>query len=136
MLLSFSLLCAGKEAKELSVNVEDYVSDIDYHFRNSAKRKRQLREFMNVDNNEVTKVISHVSTRWLSLERKLTQWNTLESYLLSNFDLDDDPTENDPDEKHSREMRLVYKFKQPVSKLHAKLFQSVIPIFGSFDAFL
>ena len=32
-------LCAGKGAKELSVNVEDFVIDIYYHFRRSAKRK-------------------------------------------------------------------------------------------------
>ena len=39
------------------------------------------------------------------------QWNSLKSYLMSNFDLDDDLTENEPDEKPSREKRLVYAFK-------------------------
>ena len=29
--------CAGKGAKEISVNVEDFVIDIYYHFRRSAK---------------------------------------------------------------------------------------------------
>ena len=42
---------------------------------------------MNFNNNEVRKVIDHVSTRWLSfgkcLERTLIQWDSLESYLLS-----------------------------------------------------
>ena len=38
---------------------------------------------------------------------------------MSNFNLDDDPTENDPDEKPSREKRLVNAFKQSVSKLYA-----------------
>ena len=32
------------------------------------------------------------------------QQDSLESHFLSTFDLDDDPTENDPDEKPSREM--------------------------------
>ena len=36
-------LCAGKGAKELSVNIEDFVIDIYYHFPRSAKRKNQLR---------------------------------------------------------------------------------------------
>ena len=64
------------------------------------------------------------------------QWDSLESYFLSNFDLDDDPTENDPAEKPSREMRLVNAFKRPVSKLCAMFVQFVIPIFNSFNTFL
>ena len=95
---------------------------------------------MNFNNNEVRKVIKHVSTRWLSLgkclERTLMQWDSLESYFLSNFDLDDDPTENDPAEKPSREKRLVNAFKRPVSKLYAMFVQSVIPTFNSFNTFL
>ena len=55
---------------------------------------------------------------------------------MSNFNLDNDPTENDPDEKSSREKRLVNAFKQPVSKLYAMFVQSVTPIFDSFNTFL
>ena len=95
---------------------------------------------MNLNNNEVRKVIYHISTRWLSLgkclERTLIQWYPLKSYFMSNFNLDDDPTENDPDEKSSREKRLVNAFKQPVSKLYAMFVQSVTPIFDSFNTFL
>ena len=129
-----------KGAKELSVNVEDFVFNIYHNFRRSAKLKKQLREFMNFENNEVRKVINHVSTRWLSLgkclERTMMQWDSLESYFLSNFDLDDDPIETNPDEKPSREKRLVNALKQPVSKLYVIFIQSVIPIFDSFNAFL
>ena len=64
------------------------------------------------------------------------QWDSLESYFLSNFDLDDEPTENNPDEKPSREKSLVNAFKQPVSKLYSMFFQSVIPISDSFNTFL
>ena len=92
--------CSGKGAKELSLNVENFVIDIYYDFRRSPKQKKQQREFMNLNNNEVEKVVNHVCTRWLSLgkclERTLMQWDSLESYFLSNFNLDDDPTENDP----------------------------------------
>ena len=59
----------------------------------------------------------------------------MESYFLSNFDLDDDPTENDPDEKPRAEKRLLNAFKQPVSMLYAMFVQSVIPIFDSFNTF-
>ena len=95
---------------------------------------------MNFKNKEVRKVINHVSTRWLSLEkclvRTLMLWDSLESYFLSNFDLDDDPIENNPDGKPSRKKRLVNAFKQPVSKLYAMFVQSVIPISDSFNTFL
>ena len=64
------------------------------------------------------------------------QWHSLESYFLPNFNLDDDPTESDPDGKPSRENRLVNAFKQPVSKLYSMFVQSVIPVFDSFDTFL
>ena len=49
--------CTGKGAKDLSVNVEDFVIDISYHFRRSVKKKKQLREFMNF-NNTVAKVVN------------------------------------------------------------------------------
>ena len=70
---------------------------------------------MNFKNDEVRKVIHHVSTRCLSLgkclERTLMQWDSLESYFLSNFGLDYNSSENDPHEKPSREKRLVNAFK-------------------------
>ena len=58
---------------------------------------------MNFNNNRIRKVISHISTRWLSLGKCLArtlmmQWDSLESYFLSNFYLDDDPFENNLDE--------------------------------------
>ena len=96
-------LSAGKGAKELSVNVEDFVIDIYCHFLRSAKRKKQSREFMNFNNNEFRKAIKHSFTRRLSLEkclvRTLMQCDSLESYFLLNFHLHDDPNESDPDDK-------------------------------------
>ena len=66
----------------------------------------------------------------------MMQWDSLESYFLSNFYLDDDPFENNPDEKPSREKRLVNTFKQPVSKLYAMFVYFVIPIIDIFNTFL
>ena len=130
-------LCAGKGAKELAVNIEDFVIDIYYHFWRSAKHKEQLREFMEFNNNEVRKVIKYVSTRWLSLgkclERTLKQWDSLESYFLSYFDLQDD---TEADGQTNRETRLVKAFKSPITRLYAMFVQSVIPVFDSFNTFL
>ena len=64
------------------------------------------------------------------------QWNSLQSYFLSDLDLDDDPTESNPDEKPSTENRLVNAYKRPVRKLYVMFLQSVIPIFDSFNTFL
>ena len=64
------------------------------------------------------------------------QWDSLEPYFLSNFDLGHYPTENDTDEIPSRENRLVNAFRQTVSKSHAMLMQSVILIFDSFNTFM
>ena len=50
--------------------------------------------------------------------------------------MDDNPTENDPDDKPSIEKRLVNAFEQPVSTLYAMFVQSVTPIFDSFNTFL
>ena len=50
--------------------------------------------------------------------------------------MDDEPTENDPDEKPSREKKLVNAIKQTVSKLYTMFVQSVIPIYDSFNTFL
>ena len=53
---------------------------------------------MNFKNNEFRKTTNHVCTRRLSfekyLERILMQWDSLKSNFRSNFNLDDDPTEN------------------------------------------
>ena len=120
-------ICAGKGARQFSVYIEDFVIDTFCHFQQSEKRKSQL------------KVIKHVCTRWLSLgkciERTLKQWESLESYFLSYFDLQVDPTEEVLDEQPNRAKRLVKTFKDPVTKLYAMFVQLVIPIFDSFIHF-
>ena len=106
----------------------------------STKRKKQLREFMNINNTELRQVTNHTSTRLLSLGKcpgkTLMQWDSLESHFLFNFDLDEDPAESEPDENPSREKRLVNVFEKPVSKLYSMFVKSAIPIFDSFNTFL
>ena len=48
-------VCAAKGAKEHAVNVKDFVIEIYYCFRSSAKPKNQLWKFMNF-NNTVTQL--------------------------------------------------------------------------------
>ena len=95
---------------------------------------------MNFNNIEVRKVINNASTRWLILgkylEKAMMQLYFLEPYFLSNFDLDGGPTETDPDERPSREKKLINEFKEPTSKLYSMFVQSVILIFDSFIIFL
>ena len=95
---------------------------------------------MNFKDNSVRKVINRVSARRLSLEkcleRTLMQCGSLKSYFLSNFDLHDDPTGKDTDEKTNREKRSVNAFKRPVNQLCSMFVQSIIPIFNSFKTFL
>ena len=63
---------------------------------------------MEFNNNEIRKAIKHIFTRWLSIgqciERTLKQWESLESYFLSYFDLQVDPTEKALDDQHNREL--------------------------------
>ena len=70
-------LCAEKGAKEISLNIEDMIIDLYYHFHRSIKRKSALREYMEFGNTHIRNVIKHVSTRWLTLgkclDRTLTQ---------------------------------------------------------------
>ena len=84
---------------------------IYYHLHRSTKRKKHIREFMNINNTELRKVTNHTCTRLLSLGKcpgkTLMQWDSLESHFLFNFDLDEDSAESEPDENPSREKRLV-----------------------------
>ena len=60
-------LYAQKGAKALSMQVDDFVTDLFYHFKRSVKRKATLRGYMEFTNTGVKKIIKHVTTRWLSL---------------------------------------------------------------------
>ncbi|KAL3058066.1 hypothetical protein OYC64_010282 [Pagothenia borchgrevinki] len=100
-----SALAAKTGGKALRrFDVEDFIIDLYYQFDKSAKRKHQLREFLVVNDVIVRKILKHVSTRWLSLnkciERTLNLWEGLRSYILSTFDADEDDME--PPSKRQR----------------------------------
>ena len=58
-----------------------------YFFDKSCKRKSNLADYCSFCDTEYRKIIKHVSTRWLSLEkvveRTLKQYAGLRSYFLS-----------------------------------------------------
>ena len=71
--------------KVLPVDVDDFLVDLFYFFDKSAKRKEELSEFQEFTDTQQSKILKHVKTRWLSLEkvikRVLHQWCALHSYF-------------------------------------------------------
>ena len=61
-LYHLSDLCVQKDAKVLSIQVDDFVIDLFYHFERIVKRKAALRDYMEFTNTEVKKMIKHVTT--------------------------------------------------------------------------
>ena len=77
-------------AEVTGINIEELQIDIYYWFEKSTKRKGALTEYMDFCGQDYAKVLKHVSTRWLSLERciqrTLEKYEGLKSYFLSeNF---------------------------------------------------
>ena len=83
----FAHFCAQKCVKALSIQVGDCVIDLLYHFKRSVKKKATSRETTWHLPTHIKKMIKHVTTHCLSLEksldRTLLQWDTLKSYFLS-----------------------------------------------------
>uniref|UniRef100_H3BC19 HAT C-terminal dimerisation domain-containing protein n=1 Tax=Latimeria chalumnae TaxID=7897 RepID=H3BC19_LATCH len=117
-----SALAAKEGCKALkSFNPED----LFYHFDKTAKRKHLLQELLVFCDVEVRKVLKHVTTRWLSLhkcmERSLSLWDGLWSYVLIHFDDDDESTP----------LRGV--FKDPTTQLYIHFLHALLPNFDSFN---
>ena len=73
-------------AKVIDANIEDLHIDLYYWFERGTKRKGVLLEYMELCGHEYAKILKHVSTRWLSLERcvqqTLEKYSGLKSYFL------------------------------------------------------
>ena len=84
-------LCAAQGVKQLPLPVDELLVDVHFHFSHSAKRK-EYKEFLEFTDVEPLKLLKHVSTRWLSLERCvnrfLQQWPALVSYFESHADVE------------------------------------------------
>nr|XP_042906662.1 zinc finger BED domain-containing protein 5-like [Parasteatoda tepidariorum] len=121
-------LAAKKGAKELPLNVEDFLIDVFYYFKKSSKRIEAFKAcqiFCDLDNH---KILKYVATRWLSLlnviERFLEQWDS-----LSLFFQNEDGT--------SEKCRKIKKmFLDPRTKLYLLFLESVLPLFCSVNVLL
>lgn len=76
-----------RAASQLSLDVEQLVIDLYYHFEKSSKRKEIFKGYQEFCNVETRKILKQSSTRWLSLmkciDRILRQYDALKSYFLS-----------------------------------------------------
>ena len=97
--------------KVLPVDVNDFLVDPFDYFDESAKRKEELSEFQEFTDTQPSKILKHVKTRWLSLERVvkrvLQQWRALYSYF-------DHVSERDGS---ARVMRLNQHFNSHLTQL-------------------
>ena len=73
--------------QESGFNIEDLVVNLFYWFNKSTKRKASLSDYCTFCDIDYRKIVKHVNTRWLSLERATTrtlqQYDALKSYFLS-----------------------------------------------------
>ena len=101
---------------------------IYYLFDKSTKRKASLAEFYFFCDVDYRKIVKHVNTRWLSLDRAVTrvlqQFPGLKSYFLSN------------DENKSRFRRLHALFDDPMTEVYLLFYQSSLQAFIQFNMFL
>ena len=103
--------------------------DVYYWFHYSTKRKSVLAEYTEYCDQEYRKILNHVSTRWLSLEKAITrvlkQYVSLKFYFLSE----------DGDGK-ARFKRLKKAFSDPITEVYLLFYQSALQIFMNVNQFL
>lgn len=112
----------------IGFDVEDLLVDIYHWFLYSTKRKCKLAEYAEFCDQEYRKILKHVSTRWLSLEKVVTttllQYQSLKTYFLS---------END---SAARFKRLHTAFSNPMTEVYLLFYQSALQIFINLNLFL
>ena len=115
-------------AEALAINVESLLIGIYYWFEKSTKQKGVLAEYMEFCDLEYAKILKHVSTRWLSLERCveriLQKYEGLKSYFLSEHFAE------------ARFERLHTAFQNPVTEIALLFNQATIPLFTNFNKLL
>ena len=102
-------LCGKKAASQLSLDVEQLVIALNYHFDKSSKRKEILKGYQQFCNVQTRKILKHSSTHWLSLmkciDRILSQYDALKSYFLSRRE--------EKDKDKSKVVTLVEQLDDP-----------------------
>lgn len=119
---------ADKFLERSGFDVEDMCVDLYYYFDKSTKRKSNLKTFCLFCDVEYHKVVKHVNTRWLSLERAveriLSLFDGLKSYFLSN-------SESEP-----RFKRLKTLFNNPILEVYLLFYNAVLPMFTIINKYL
>lgn len=82
-------LCASAACKVLPRNCEDLARNIFNHFKQSAKRQSEFKQFQSFLDISPHKMLHPSQTRWLSLSavisRILEQWDALKLYFTDNY---------------------------------------------------
>ena len=106
-------LCAVAALKKLPVSVDDFLIDISYHFKYSAKRWSQYTEIREeFSEMKPLKILKHCTTRRLSLERCIRriidQWPALHAYFDREVDIEP---------SNERVQRIAQQLRKPLVKL-------------------
>ena len=83
-------IAAQKAAQMLPVSVDSLLIDLFYYLEGSVNRKQRLVEMQIQCEEEVSKILKHVCTRWLSLglclPRLTSQWDTITKFVDSEVE--------------------------------------------------
>jgi hypothetical protein len=78
-------LAARKASSMLNTKVDELLIDIFYYLDKSSKRHKTLKEFQGLHGADVSSILKHCTTRWLSLSvcitRLLEQWGPLTHFF-------------------------------------------------------
>ena len=112
----------------LGINIEDVLINLFYWFDKSSKRKEKLSEYLEFCDQDYQKVLKHVFTRWLSLERcverALKKFPSLKAYFLSESFSD------------QRFKRLEVAFSNPILEPVLLFHQTSMQLFTEFNKLL
>ena len=113
---------------EVGFDIEDHCVDLFYWFDKSSKSQSILKEYNELCDEEYADIIQNISTRLLCLEkcvsRELDKFEGIKSYFVS--------------EKFSdqRFKRLKTYFKDPMTSVYLRFYQSTLPVFNNFNKML
>ena len=107
-------------AKTTGFDMEELAVDLSYWFDKSTKRKAGLEECCAFCDTAYKNIISHVSTRWLSLEKVIDRSPELYAPLTSYF--------QSAGGSEARFKRLEKLFAKPITQIYLLFLQSAIPI--------
>ena len=115
-------------AKATGFDMEELAVDLSYWFDKSTKRKAGLEEYCVFCDTAYKNIISHVSTRWLSLEKVIDRSLELYAPLTSYF--------QSAGGSEARFKRLEKLFAKPMTQIYLLFLQSAIPLFTKLNLLL